>query len=147
MSAQLTFDDAFKFVLRWEGGYVNDPRDPGGETNMGISKRSYPNEDIKGMTHERAKEIYYTDYWRKASCHNLPPAVAFVVFDCAINQGVNTANELAQKAIKSGGSIKSQVKTFTIARVVRYGELKLFRTYGTGWVRRAMDACFTALGV
>ena len=48
------FDAAMAEVFSHEGGYVNDPRDPGGETNMGISKRSYPNEDIRGMTRERA---------------------------------------------------------------------------------------------
>ena len=46
-----------------EGGYVNDPADPGGETNMGISKRSYPHEDIKNLTRDRAIDLYYRDYW------------------------------------------------------------------------------------
>ncbi|MBI5843910.1 MAG: hypothetical protein HZB23_04475 [Deltaproteobacteria bacterium] len=45
-----------------EGGYVNDPADPGGETRFGISRRAYPNEDIKALTRERAAEIYYRDY-------------------------------------------------------------------------------------
>jgi lysozyme family protein len=51
------FDKALSFVLSWEGGYSNDPDDPGGETNFGISKRSYPNENIKDMTKERASEL------------------------------------------------------------------------------------------
>tara|TARA_Y100001951_G_C11296045_1_gene275706 strand:+ start:4160 stop:4333 length:174 start_codon:yes stop_codon:yes gene_type:complete len=48
------FDASLEHVLLFEGGYVNDPRDPGGETRFGISKRSYPREDIRGMTRERA---------------------------------------------------------------------------------------------
>jgi hypothetical protein len=51
-------------INNWEGGYVNDPQDPGGETNMGISKRSYPNEDIKNLTRDEAIAIYYRDFWQ-----------------------------------------------------------------------------------
>jgi hypothetical protein len=60
------FERAVAFVLRHEGGYVNDPRDPGGETKYGISKRAYPRLDIKGLTEADAKEIYRRDYWEKA---------------------------------------------------------------------------------
>jgi lysozyme family protein len=57
------FDQAVEFVLGHEGGYSNDPNDPGGETNFGISKRSYPDVDIKNLTREGAKEIYRRDFW------------------------------------------------------------------------------------
>src|SRR5258708_1604696 len=57
------FAPAGAIVLRHEAGYVNDPADPGGETNMGISRHSYPHEDIKGMTTQRALEIYERDFW------------------------------------------------------------------------------------
>jgi len=56
------FERCIAFVLRHEGGYVNDPRDPGGETKYGISKRAYPGLDIKNLTEEQAKEIYRQDY-------------------------------------------------------------------------------------
>ena len=59
------FDDIIKVVLKHEGWYVNDPVDPGGETNFGIAKRSHPDVDIKNLTEEGAKEIYYQDYWMK----------------------------------------------------------------------------------
>uniref|UniRef100_UPI0039E582BF glycosyl hydrolase 108 family protein n=1 Tax=Klebsiella pneumoniae TaxID=573 RepID=UPI0039E582BF len=57
------FDDLIGRVLGHEGGYVNDPRDPGGETQFGISKRAYPNVDIKGLTRETAISIYKRDFW------------------------------------------------------------------------------------
>ena len=52
-------------TLDHEGGYVNDPTDPGGETNYGISKRAYPKIDIKALTKHEAVKIYYKDYWVK----------------------------------------------------------------------------------
>jgi lysozyme family protein len=57
------FEQAVEFVLGHEGGYSNDPNDPGGETNFGISKRAYPNVDIKNLTRDGAKEIYLHDFW------------------------------------------------------------------------------------
>ena len=52
-----TFDEIIDVVLHHEGGYVNDPKDPGGETNYGISKRAYPDVDIKNLTEDGAKDI------------------------------------------------------------------------------------------
>ena len=73
------------FILKEEGGYVNDPDDPGGETNMGISRRQYPNEDIKGMTTIRATELYRHDYWLKYGCDKLHWPMNLYVFDAAVN--------------------------------------------------------------
>ena len=82
-----TFEDALKFVLKWEGGYSNDPNDPGGETKFGISKRSYPNLDIKNLTLKQAKEIYFQNYWLKAGCDKLTSPLDIIVFDTAVNMG------------------------------------------------------------
>lgn len=95
----MEFDDAFEKLIGHEGGYVNDPRDPGGETRYGISKRSYPGEDIAGMTLERAKQLYARDYWGPAGCDALPPALKFDVFDAAVNSGVRTAVKLLQTSV------------------------------------------------
>ena len=59
------FDEIIEVVLEHEGGYVNDPKDPGGETNFGIAKRSHPDVDIKNLTKEGDKEIYKEVYWDK----------------------------------------------------------------------------------
>lgn len=91
---------AVEVVLKHEGGYVNDPRDPGGETHFGISKRSYPQEDIKNLTKERAMEIYYRDWWQRYGYNRLQDdAVATKVFDMAVNMGPATAHRLLQEAL------------------------------------------------
>ena len=59
------FNEIIEVVLHHEGGYVNDPKDPGGETNFGIAKRSHPDVDIKNLTKDGAKEIYKEHYWDK----------------------------------------------------------------------------------
>lgn len=85
------FDRCMKFVLRWEGGYVNRPDDPGGETQFGISKRAFPMLDIKSLTEEEARDIYRTNYWLKAGCDKLEWPLCLVVFDTAVNMGVKRA--------------------------------------------------------
>ena len=79
-----SFDNAFDRVIGHEGGYVNNSKDPGGETKYGISKRAYPTLDIKSLTLADAKAIYKRDYWDRAQCDALPPGVAFDVFDAAV---------------------------------------------------------------
>jgi hypothetical protein len=82
---------ALTFVLKWEGEYSNDPGDPGGETKWGISKKAYPDEDIKNLTRERALEIYATDYWLASGCDAIPFPANVAVFDTAVNCGVTRA--------------------------------------------------------
>ena len=72
----MTFDEAFLRLIGHEGGYVADSRDPGGETKFGISRRSYPGEDIKGnLTLARAKTIYARDFWGPAGCDAVPDGI------------------------------------------------------------------------
>lgn len=93
----LAFGLDMTFVFKWEGGYVNDPSDPGGETNFGISKRAYPNIDIKNLTRQAAQEIYQRDYWDAIKGDTLEPALGAVALDTAINMGVSRAKQfLAQ---------------------------------------------------
>jgi len=93
----LTFAIDMTFIFKWEGGYVNDPADPGGETKFGISKRAYPSVDIKNLTKQAAQEIYQRDYWNAIQGDTLDPALACVALNCAINMGVGRAKQfLAQ---------------------------------------------------
>jgi len=85
----ISFDQAFTRLLGHEGGYANDPRDPGGETNWGISKRSYPNVDIKNLTREQAMSIYHADFWGLLG--DVSNAIQYQAFDFAVNSGINTA--------------------------------------------------------
>ena len=92
------FDKAIGPVLEHEGGYVNHPSDPGGETNYGICKRNYPNVDIKHLTRDEAIEIYRADYWRPYM-EFMPEMVACKHFDQAVNMGHRQANKLLQRAV------------------------------------------------
>ena len=101
----MNFDQAFDILVnpQHEGGYVNDPKDPGGETKYGISKRAYPSEDIANLTLERAKTIYARDYWGPAGCDGLPDCIKYQMFDIAVNTSApghpTTAIKCLQRAI------------------------------------------------
>lgn len=91
---------AVEVVLAHEGGYVNDPRDPGGETKWGISRRSYPELDIANLTREDAIAIYYRDFYAKYGYGRLnDEAAATKIFDMAVNMGPATAHRLLQEAL------------------------------------------------
>lgn len=96
------FDKAFEDIVGIEGGYVNNPNDKGGETKYGISKRSYPNVDIKNLTLNDAKEIYYKDFWNtkrlELSLINDEP-IALELFDTSVNMGIVTASKFLQEAL------------------------------------------------
>ena len=78
-------------ILHHEGGYVNHPRDPGGETNLGVTKRVYEEfggeKDMKDLTVEDVAIIYKKGYWDKCKCDSLPSGLDLVVFDFAVNAG------------------------------------------------------------
>ena len=100
------FLDNINELLEAEGGYANDPDDPGGETKFGISKRSYPNLDIKNLTQEQAVEIYYNDWWIKYRYNNIDVSeLAGEVLEASINMGTSKAHKLLQEAVlRSKGS-------------------------------------------
>jgi lysozyme family protein len=87
-------------IFKNEGGYVNDPDDPGGETNMGITKLFYPDEDIKNLTVERATELYYNDYWLAMNFTGiiLNDDLILQVFDMGVNS--RTKNSGFKPAIR-----------------------------------------------
>ena len=146
------FKKAVEFVLKHEGGYVNDPQDAGGETKFGISKRAYPNLDIKNLTRDQAIEIYKRDYWDKLP-NTLPAAVHCVLFDCAVNAGIGRALRILQAAIKVGqdgkwGGLSQSALTklnqnevllrFSTERIMFYSVLSTFSRFGKGWVNRVV---------
>lgn len=95
----MTFQEAIEIVLTHEGGYVNHPNDPGGETNFGITKRNYPDLDIRNLTRDQAKAIYENDYWNRNGIGNLPDAIRLQLFDMAVNMGAKSASTVLQKAL------------------------------------------------
>ncbi|MDR7331776.1 glycosyl hydrolase 108 family protein [Roseateles asaccharophilus] len=149
-----TFDTFIARVLTHEGGYVNDPRDPGGETKFGIAKRSYPAVDIKGLTREAAIEIYRRDFWNRVQGDKLPRSFAFQALDAAVNHGIGNAVRWMQRA--AGVADDGIVGPMTLAAVARadavdlvlnfnaerlrfYTKLAAFDVFGRGWVRRVAD--------
>lgn len=145
------FDDAFEALIGHEGGYVNDPRDPGGETKYGISKRAYPQVNIKTLTLDQAKAIYRRDYWAAARCDDLPASVTFDVFDMAVNSGVRTAVRTLQRALGvSPDGVLGDISLSAARQADPYrlkanfnGERLAFMTdldtwpdHGKGWARR-----------
>ena len=82
-------------IDNWEGGYVNDPNDPGGETKYGISKHAYPHEDIKGLTRDRAMAIYYRDFWLPCASGVKDPVMLAKVFNMGVLIGCHTAIRLS----------------------------------------------------
>lgn len=129
------FENAVAFVLHHEGGYVNDPKDPGGETKFGISKRSYPNEDIANLTVDRAKEIYKRDYWVKAGCDALSDPLALVHFDTAVNCGLGTATRFSKEC-------QGDYEKYLLCRVEHYTTLAKkpnLRGFLLGWLNRVVD--------
>ena len=156
----MSFDLAVKRVIKSEGGYVNDPKDPGGETKYGISKRSYPSVDIKNLTVDEAGQIYHRDFWIKLP--SLPEPLDYLVFDFALNAGVKTAVKTLQKAINAltdgdfGRKSKAALARysaedlcvyFSAERACYYASLKssLVDRFGRGWMRRIMESFHYAI--
>lgn len=150
-SFSAAFEHAFAQVVGHEGGYANDPRDPGGETRFGISKRAYPQLDIAALTLEDAKAIYWRDYWLRAQCNNMPVGLAFDVFDFAVNSGIGTAIRHLQRAlglvedglvgpVTVGAVIRSDISALRARlgglRLQFMASLSAWPTYGRGWARR-----------
>ena len=98
-----TFKEIIEKVLEHEGGYVNDPKDLGGETKYGITKRFYPDVDIKNLTIEQATEIYKKDYWDKNRVESLPQNLWHIYFDMCVNMGKRTAVKVLQRAAVNKG--------------------------------------------
>lgn len=96
----MDFELAFDRLMGHEGGYVNNPDDPGGETKWGISKRSYPHLNIKELTREGAKAIYLRDFWNRIHADEMYDGVAFQSLDFAINSGIETAVRKLQVAVR-----------------------------------------------
>lgn len=147
----MTFDEAFEKLIGHEGGYVDHPNDPGGETKYGISKRAYPGEDIAGMTLERARELYRRDYWSPAGCDAVPDGVKFDLFDMAVNSGVKTAIRTLQRAVGTepdgvlGPVTLQAIQSMHAARLVArfnghrlqfMSSLSTWPAFGRGWANR-----------
>ena len=147
----MDFDTALSRLLAHEGGYVSHTADPGGETNMGISKRSYPLEDIRNMTRARAAEIYRRDFWGPAGCDCVPDSLKSLLFDAAVHHGVRTAVRMLQaivgetqdgiigpRTLQAVQSVPASrlASRFIGARLSLMADLPSWPAFGRGWARR-----------
>ena len=153
------FNDIIEVVLHHEGGYVNDPDDPGGETNFGVAKRSHPDVDIANLTKDGAKEIYKEHYWDKNKVESLSEELRHIYFDMCVNQGRGRAVKILQKAANAKGAnlkVDGGMGPMTIAamdgvelqrvrayRVKYYADLVTrkpdLEKFYFGWFRRALE--------
>jgi len=102
------FYESLKDVLAFEGGYSNDPKDPGGETNLGITKAVYDAyrkskkiavRSVKFIDKKEVEDIYYNLYWLKTGCDKVPAKWGYMMFDTAVNCGVSRSVKIAQESL------------------------------------------------
>ena len=153
------FDEIIEVVLEHEGGYVNDPDDPGGETNFGIAKRSNPDVDIANLTKDGAKEIYKEVYWDKNKVEKVPEQLRHIYFDMCVNMGRSRAVKILQESANNKGkniSVDGGMGPMTLKAIenVELERVRAFRVkyyadlvtrkpdlekFYFGWFRRSLE--------
>lgn len=126
---------ALQFILKWEGGYVNDPDDPGGETKWGIAKAYHQDLDIENLTPQQATEIYYEEYWVPSGCSYIPYPLCVVVFDTAVNMGVSQALAYLKKSPDALSYIEARREGY----IDRVRKSPVKQKYIKGWLNRLAD--------
>ena len=164
------YDECLKTILHHEGGYVNHPKDPGGETNLGVTKRVYQEhggtKDMKDLLVEDVAPIYKKGYWDKMKGDDLPGGLDLCVFDFGVNAGPGRAAKFLQSMIgttvdggigpntlakvdeyiRENGEHES-VKKYQEMRQKYYEQLSTFDTFGKGWTRRVEETTKLALDI
>ena len=153
------FNKCLEIILHHEGGYVNHTRDPGGETNFGVTKRVYQEwggtKDMEDLTKEDVAPIYEKNYWLRAKCAQLPYGLDLAVMDWSVNSGVGRAVKKLQQMIGTvadGGigpntlktldeyiehhGLEQPIRSYENTRQEFYESLSTFDTFGKGWTRR-----------
>ena len=166
--AKENFEDCLQTILHHEGGYVNHPKDPGGETNLGVTKRVYEewggSKDMKDLTEEDVAPIYKKNYWDRVKGDHLPSGLDLAVFDWAVNSGTGRAAKKLQGMIGTepdGGigpntlkaldmyvateGLESTIDAYQAKRQEYYESLSTFKTFGKGWTRRVDETTKEAL--
>ena len=159
---QANYDKCLETILHHEGGYVNHPKDPGGETNLGVTKRVYlehgGTKDMKELTVEDVAPIYKKGYWDKMKGDELPNGLDLCVFDFGVNAGPGRAAKYLQTMIGTtpdGGigpmtlkavdeyvnqhGLAKAIDNYQDARQGYYEKLSTFDTFGRGWTRRVEE--------
>lgn len=111
------------------GGLTNDPKDPGGVTRWGISKRSHPTVDVENLSRTDAEALYKAQYWTPLLPYGLEPRLMRLAFECSVNEGLSVTKECLLDA-------KGRIPFFMAARAMIYAKDKNFAIYGHGWLVR-----------
>ena len=162
------FEQSLKMLLHHEGGYVWHPEDPGGETNLGVTRAVYEqwvnrqvmDGEMKGLTVSSVAPIYKTNYWDRRRADELPSGLDFAAFDWAVNSGTGRPAKVIQKYIsaKKDGAIgpktlalvaendpANMIQYLYEQRQKFYERLKTFETFGKGWTRRNQETLKAAM--
>ena len=168
--AQGNWIKSLEAILHHEGGYVNHPKDPGGETNLGVTKRVYEDfggtKDMKDLTRQDVEPIYKKNYWDRVKGDHLPAGLDLCVFDFGVNAGTGRAAKYLQTLIGTvadGGigpntlktldsyiqknGIENTIKSYHADRQKFYESLDTFATFGKGWTRRVDETTEMALAM
>ena len=156
------WDACFELVLKHEGGFVNHPKDPGGMTNLGVTKASwerYLNRDVseadmRALTPDSVKPFYKAMYWDKIKGDELPAGIDYAAYDLAVNSGVGRAAKYLQEiaGVPADGVIGPKsleaiqacdsgqtVDAICDMRLSFLQKLPTFGTFGKGWSRRVAE--------
>ena len=162
------FEKCLDLVLKSEGGWVNNPADPGGETNLGVTKRVWEEyvghavQSLKKLTKDDVAPLYELKYWRPCYCEVLPRGLDFVVFSMGVNAGPGRSDKVLQQSIGcvpdgvigprtreliSASNSANLIAKFSEARREYYRSLKTFPIFGKGWLARVDREEQEALGM
>ncbi len=167
------YNECLKIILMHEGGYVNHPKDPGGETNLGVTKRVYEEwggtKEMKDLTIEDVEPIYKKNYWDKIKGDDLPDGLDLCVFDFGVNAGPGRAAKFLQKLLgvtQDGGigpqtlgalqsaigedkvtQTREMIEKYQSMRQEYYEGLSTFNTFGKGWTRRVDETTHEAISM
>jgi len=154
---QGNYQECLDLVLKSEGGWVNNPKDPGGETNLGVTKAVWEEwvghsvETMKNLTKDQVAPLYEQKYWRPCYGEVLPRGLDFVVFSMGVNAGPGRSVKLLQSAIGcvpdgiigsrtreliSASNSATLINKFSESRRDYYRSLKTFPIFGKGWLSR-----------
>ena len=161
------YEKCLEIILHHEGGYVNHPKDPGGETNLGVTKRVYEEwggtKDMKDLTVEDVAPIYQKNYWNRVRGDDLPAGLDLCVFDFGVNAGTGRSAKFLQRLVGTTvdgcigpatrravnayvqiEGIEATIDDFQKRRQEYYESLSTFETFGRGWTRRVDEVTKTA---
>lgn len=146
--AQANLSKVMDFVFRYEGGYVNDPRDPGGATNLGITKRvleayrgrTVSIQEVKDLKRAEAESIYEKNYWKPILGDDLPIGVDLAAMDVSVNSGPGKARQWYVAARAASSQPIEQIKIICSRRLSFMHGLRTWSHFGKGWAAR-VSAC------